>query len=308
LNVFDAHCDTIYECFKQNKELYNNDLSLSLKKGRKIKRWIQTFAIWMPDNLRGNEAQKHYENCYKKYLFEVEKNSEIMNTFNSDKEEALSDDKKITAILSVEGGSVIAGNPDYLEKLSEDSVKLMTLTWNCENELGCGCLSGTDTGLTESGKKAVAKMNGLKMLVDVSHLNEKGFYDVEKISRVPFVATHSNAWDICRHPRNLKKEQIKVLVDCQGLVGLNFYTKFVSEDETVDFEALYRHIEYFLSNKAEKILALGSDFDGADMPDCLGSVDKLEYFYSWLINGRLDKKTVDDIFFNNAYNFFMKNF
>ena len=308
MNVFDAHCDTIYECFKQNKELYNNDLSLSLKKGRKIKRWIQTFAIWMPDNLRGNEAQKHYENCYKKYLFEVEKNSEIMNTFNSDKEEALSDDKKITAILSVEGGSVIAGNPDYLEKLSEDSVKLMTLTWNCENELGCGCLSGTDTGLTESGKKAVAKMNGLKMLVDVSHLNEKGFYDVEKISRVPFVATHSNAWDICRHPRNLKKEQIKVLVDCQGLVGLNFYTKFVSEDETVDFEALYRHIEYFLSNKAEKILALGSDFDGADMPDCLGSVDKLEYFYSWLINGRLDKKTVDDIFFNNAYNFFMKNF
>jgi len=313
IKIFDTHCDTIYECFVKNKSLYDNDLDFSLKKASEYNRYVQVFAIWMPDDLRGEAARGHYGRCLLKYQSELEQNNGLMNSFTDDKrvlKEAWDEDKdeKITAVLAVEGGSVIAGNTDNLKALAEDGVKIITLTWNKENELGCGCFCENDTGLTEIGKKTVAEMNKQNIIVDVSHLSEKGFYDVVNKSKKPFIASHSNAWEVCNNPRNLKKEQIKEIININGLIGLNYYKKFITHSEQVTLDDLYNHVIYFLQMGAQKNLCLGSDFDGAQMPDDLNSADKLGAFYEFLIDKGIPQNTVDDIFWKNAQSFFYNFF
>ena len=131
------------------------------------------------------------------------------------------------AILSVEGGSAAAGSLDNIRSMYRDGVRLMTLTWNAENELGHGVWSPEGGGLSPFGKEAVALMNRLGMIVDVSHLSDAGFADVAKISENPFVASHSCSRALCPHRRNLTDEMFSVIRDRGGLVGINFCREFL---------------------------------------------------------------------------------
>ncbi len=194
----------------------------------------------------------------------------LINTFDQDipfqkvrkKKDLDRRDAAPKAMLSVEGASFLAKDIGRLETLYERGVRMMSLTWNRANALACGC-QGPDTGLTALGKDVVRRMGALGMIVDVSHLGEKSFYDVLRVCQKPPVASHSSVYALCRNERNLKDEQLRALFACGGVVGINFYPLFLTEEpETATGDDVLRHIDYVLRCGGEKNVGLGSDFDG----------------------------------------------
>lgn len=308
IRLFDLHCDTITECCKQGRELMENELDISIKAGMRYHKWCQVFAVWIPDELRGSAAQIYFERNYNYFVKQVSKYKEYIFQCRSCSDVDMTlDDGKACAILSIEGGAALGGEISKIKEYFEKGVRIMTLTWNGENELGCGSVDDNGKGLTDFGKQAVSEMERLGMVVDVSHLNERGFYDVAEISKRPFIASHSNFSDVWEHKRNLTSEQISVIIERKGLIGLNLYKKFLGEesDKTIDY--CYRHISYAIEAGCGDVLALGCDYDGADITDELKGVERLEDLYEYLTVRRIDDKILKKIFFDNAYDFF-KNF
>lgn len=143
------------------------------------------------------------------------------------------------------------------------------------------------------------------ILVDVSHLNDPGFYDLLEVAQKPFLATHSNARAVCGHRRNLTDEMIREMVDRDCLIGLNYFVKFLRDEGRVEsLDDLYRHVSHFLELGAAKNLALGSDFDGADLPDYLNSPAKAAGIYEYLLSRGIGQELADGIMFGNASRFF----
>ncbi|MBR3588243.1 MAG: membrane dipeptidase [Clostridia bacterium] len=279
MKFFDLHCDTITECYNQNKSLTNNDLDISLDRGKILEKWTQVFAIWLPDTIRGNEAETYYEKVLAKYKEEI-KNAENVNP-----------------VLAVEGGAVLNGKLENIEKLHNDGVKILTLTWNGENEIASGCFAEEDKGLTSFGKEAVKELTKRNIIPDVSHLAEKSFYDLCEETDFPFVASHSDAFSLNPHVRNLKDEQIKVIVERKGLIGLNFYNKFLGEGNAI--EMLIKHAEHILNLGGEDVLCMGSDFDGCSIDEELKGIEKMENLYS-VFNKHFGEQLTDKIFYENA--------
>lgn len=170
---------------------------------------------------------------------------------------------KLLAMLSVEGADFIASDMFLIELVHNMGVRLITLTWNGRNSLGDGVKVEGGGGLTRFGRKAVKAMQDLNIIVDVSHLGERGFWDVAAAAEKPFVASHSNAWALCRHPRNLKDRQIREISRQGGLIGVNLCPAFIApsrENQTLD--ALVRHISHIAAVGGIDCLCLGSDLDG----------------------------------------------
>lgn len=308
MKLFDLHCDTITECSLEGKNLAKNDLHISLKKAKYLQNWGQLFAIWMPDDHRGKEACSYFEDVYHTYNEQMDKNKKLISKCTTGKEiEQAMEDGKYASILTVEGGSAIAGDLDRIDYLYNCGVRLVTLTWNGSNEIANGCLSDDESGLTPFGKRAVQKMQDLGIFVDVSHLNDAGFNDVAELSNQagkPFIATHSNSDYVYAHKRNLTNEQINIIIDNGGLIGINLFHKFIGGD-TCDY--VYRHIYHMLSLGAEKTLAIGSDFDGCTTVMELLGIDTMPMLYDYLLSRNISQNVVDAIFFDNAYNFFVNN-
>lgn len=167
------------------------------------------------------------------------------------------------ALLALEGGEAIGSDLANLHRLFERGVRMVTLTWNHVNAIGNGVGEGVDTrGLTPFGRDVVREMNRLGMAVDISHLNEHGFWNVLEIAGQPPLASHSNVHSLCPHRRNLHRSQIEALVRAGGFIGLNFYPKFLNGTEKAGIDDLRRHLDRFLDLGCENIIGFGSDFDG----------------------------------------------
>ena len=173
-------------------------------------------------------------------------------------------DGELMALLSIEGADFIGTDLFLLELVHNMGVRLITLTWNGRNSLGDGVRAGSG-GLSNIGYKAVKAMEDLSIIVDVSHLAEMGFWDVCSAANKPFVASHSNAWTICPHPRNLKDEQIREISRAGGLIGMNLCPPFIAEDrEGQSLPALVRHMSHIAAVGSVDILCLGADLDGIE--------------------------------------------
>lgn len=281
MNYFDLHCDTPFECHKKNEGFYVNSLAVSGNLGEVFRNWKQTFAVWIKDN-----EQKPWT-LYKS----------ILSGFKEKLKEA---PKNLTSFFAVEGGAVIERDLDRLYLLKEDGISLMTLTWNGENEIAGGVDS--EKGLTDFGKNAIKIMNSLKIACDLSHINEKGFYKAIELSDFP-LASHSNCKAICPHKRNLSLEQIRLINGKKGVIGLNFYPLFLGENV---FESIYQNIFYLCDKGFEDIIAIGSDFDGAEMNEKLDNISKIPSLFSFLSKRGLQKELLFKIFFKNADNFIAK--
>ncbi|RME61092.1 MAG: peptidase, partial [Caldilineae bacterium] len=162
----------------------------------------------------------------------------------------------------------------------EAGLRSLGITWSRPNAFGHGVPfafpAGPDTGpgLTEAGKRLVQACNELGILVDLSHLNEKGFWDVAALSQAPLVATHSGVHALCATPRNLTDKQLDAIAESGGVVGVNFHTGFLRKDGRADretsLEEIVTHAAYIADRVGVDHVALGSDFDGATMPQDLG--------------------------------------
>lgn len=303
MKYFDLHCDTATECFEKRLGLYRNNLQLSIERGLNFEEWVQVYAIWMNDNLRGEVAYEHFCKVYSYLLLELQKNEAVMQLCTSGREinEALEKGKRV-ALLAVEGSAALGGKLEHIEDLYNKGIRFTTLTWNGRSEVADGCMQESAGGLTDFGKAVVSEMNRLGMIIDVSHLAEKGFWDVVSHSDQPFIATHSNSKKVCDHPRNLSDEAFKTIVERKGLVGMNFYPTFINGTTEASIKELLPHISHFLELGGENVIALGSDFDGATMPMDLPNIEKVECFYNELVKN-YGKIISDKICFKNALNF-----
>ena len=278
MDFFDLHCDTAYEMYVKNEGFQNNSLAVSATLGECFENWSQTFAIWIEETKE------------KPFLFYKNAISHLKNSLCG----------KVKPIFAKEGGSVIENDVDRLYELQNDGIKFLTLTWNGENLIAGGTKSAK--GLTDFGESVIKEMNKIGMAVDVSHLNDKSFYSViEKADKV--LATHSNCRSICNHKRNLTDEQIKLLCDKGSIVGLNFYPEFLGGNF---YDKIYKNIYHLCEMGYENNIAIGSDFDGAKMPNEMQNISKIPDLYSKLKEKGLKSDLLSKIFYKNA-NLFMLN-
>ena len=190
---------------------------------------------------------------------------------------------EITAIVHLEGAEPIAPDLSNLELWYERGLRSIGLVWSRPNAFAEGVPfrfpSSPDTGpgLTEAGRELVRACNRLGILLDLSHINDRGFRDVAEVSTSPLVATHSNAHALCESSRNLTDEQLDAIRDSGGIVGINFAVTFLRGDGRLlpaetGLDEIVRHVDHLVERMGIDHVAFGSDFDGAVVPDALGGV------------------------------------
>lgn len=305
MHLFDLHCDTLYRAVTENESITDNDFHLSVKRGKAYKPWVQCMAMWVPDELRGEAAYNHVVkgcNTLNKQIDSLNDES-VLIIRSSEQLSKVYKQNKSGIIFTVEGGAGLGGRVENVKKFSDMGVKILTLTWNKENEIGTGCLSDEKYGITKLGRQILCELEKYNIIADVSHASERLFYDVAQYSTRPFIATHSNSKTVCNHIRNLTDEQFLLIKEKGGIVGLNFSRGFLSENEKADIDDIVRHAEYFLSLGGENTVALGSDFDGTDMPNGINGIENMQDLYNRFLQLNYKEELLYKLFFNNAYNF-----
>ena len=198
----------------------------------------------------------------------------------------------LAAVPHIEGAEAIDEKLDFLDVLYAAGLRSLGPVWSRPNIFGHGVPfrfpSSPDTGdgLTAAGENLVRVCDDMKILIDLSHITEKGFWDVARLSKAPLVATHSNAHALCPSPRNLTDKQLAAIRDTGGMVGLNFATGFLRPDGLMrgdtDVTLMVQHLDYLLEKLGEDHVGLGSDFDGAMVPQAIGSAAGLPVLFEAL--------------------------
>lgn len=302
--ITDLHCDTLTE-YSENQMLnsLNNNKMFSIDKLPDDIKWVQFFAIFIGDNCVS--PKEYFFDHYTSFLHQVDKYADKLYFCRTYDDLTLAmKNSKCGGFLTIENGRVLEGKIENVSYLTELGIKALTLVWNGENEIGSGI--ERDKGLTDFGKAVIPELERQNIIIDVSHLNDNGFYDFLKIAKKPFWASHSNSRHICNHKRNLTDDMIFEIVKRDGIIGLNFHKDFVTDKESYTFEDVYLHIERLISLGAGKNIALGSDFDGGNIPECINSICKVENLYRYLVE-KIPKKEVDAIFYKNAFRFIKNN-
>ena len=249
MRYFDLHCDTLVACLDQNKSLIDNDLHVSVKKGDRFAPYVQCAAVWLPDSVRGAAALQYFDR-HAAYFRKMAETGAFTVLETGEDLEKLGNKQGTAFILTVEGGSAVAGDLKNIHHLRENGVRVMTLTWNGSNEIGSGVMSGDKFGLTPFGKLAVKEMEKEGIVIDVSHASEALFYDVAENTERPFIATHSNSKVLCKHPRNLTDDQFRIICNRGGLVGLNYFKAFLNDDPAkADIEDLFARRALFVPRR-----------------------------------------------------------
>ena len=261
--VIDAHCDTASEILDRNESLIKNERHLSLEQIKDYNSYIQFFAAWISKDSK-NPFLRTID-ILDKAKQEVLKNSDNIELITNLKDiKSVIGRKKHGAILAIEDARALCGSISSVRAFFELGVRAITLAWNDDNEVTDGIASVRGAGLTEFGKEVVSEMNRLGMIVDVSHITKKGFWDVLEVSKKPVMASHSNAQKICSHRRNLDDEQIRAMIEKKGIICVNIYPDFLSDNGKADMDTVIDHIDHIISLGGEDFLGLGSDFDGVD--------------------------------------------
>ena len=304
MRIIDLHCDTLTECEKQGLTLFNDHTQLGF--GRVgTDGWCQATAVFMPDHLRGAAAVEYFDRVYRFWRQQLEMWKDLLAEAVCLEEDCMAAGDRPALFLTVEGGSVLAGDLSRIKLLAQRGVRMLTLTWNAANELGGG--QAEDIGLTPLGRQAIPLLEQHNIIVDVSHLGDTAFWQVAELAKRPFVASHSNARAVCPHPRNLTDDQFRAIVKSGGIVGLNFCEYFISNlGPTQPVECLLAHIDHFVGLGGADHIALGSDFDGAALPVWLDRSEKLDSAIALMIKSGLDPALAEKICYKNARAFFAR--
>lgn len=264
--IIDGHCDTLTYLLDKSYTLVNSTSHVNMDKLLKGNVYIQFFAAWIGSRQKYGSPLQRGIKLIDRYYTMINDNPNflipILEYGDIDRIKC----NQLGTILAVEGGDVLEGDLSNLRILHRLGVRLLTLTWNNRNEISDGIMeTNSRSGLSKFGISVVHEMNKLNMIIDVSHISVNGFWDVIGLSKVPIIASHSNAKSICPHPRNLDDSQILAIAEAKGLVGINFYSSFLTEGEG-QIDDIIRHIEYLAGLGGINIIGFGSDFDGIDRP------------------------------------------
>lgn len=215
----------------------------------------------------------------------------------------------IAAVLHYEGADAIDPDLTTLDVLFEAGLRSLGIVWSRPNAFGHGvpfrfpASPDTGPGLTDAGKRLVRRCNDLGILLDVSHLNEQGFWHVVRTSSAPIIATHSAAHRICASTRNLTDEQLAAIRDSDGLVGMNFEVSVVRRDgydePNTPLDVYMAQLDYLIQRLGVERVAFGSDFDGATMPKAIGDVAGLPMLITAMRDHGFDEPTIEKIAWRN---------
>lgn len=265
--VVDAHCDTALRLADGETLTPPGHPSghIDLPRLRAGGVGLQVFALWVDADRRETGRLLRCVELLDAVKREVARLSDDMHLILTPRDlDVAAAGDKVGVLLSIEDGAALEGSLAALRVMYDLGVRAMGLTWNGRNELadGVGVADGDARGLTPFGRDVVKEMNRLGMVVDVSHLAEAGFWDVMEVSRGPVIASHSNAKALCRHPRNLTDDQIRALAATGGVIGINFFATFLSDDGHASVDNIVRHIDHMVSLVGPAHVGFGSDFDG----------------------------------------------
>lgn len=300
LKVFDAHCDTIYRCWRECEELDRNGGAVSLDRtATAFDRYCQIFALWTAEGYTGGatieEAYRALLRCFQGQM--ARHSDKIVQCRTAEEVESAHRAGKAAAFLSVEGGELLGCDPSRLDAAAQAGVVAINLTWNHANALSGAHADRRSQGLTPLGRQFVARMEKLHILVDVSHLSEPGFWDVMEMADRPILASHSNAKSVWDHTRNLTDEQITAIIKNQGVIGLNFYREFVGRSR--DLDGVRAHLEHILALGGKSNVALGGDWDGCDTIEELPRIEWVARLYEHLLRHGYRERVIQDLFYNN---------
>ena len=273
--IIDLHCDTIMALYQKKADsLLENDLQIDIKKLHKGNYLAQVFAMFV--FLKMGNPYQVCNDMLDIFYDELAKNSDKLGlALNYEDLVKNQESGLVNAILSIEEGGVIEGDIEKLVHFYNRGIRMICLNWNFVNGIGhpnfkmsekpdFSTPNDTD-GLTPFGFEVVKKMDELGMIIDVSHLSDKGFWDVYNTTKNPFIASHSNARSICNHVRNLTDDMIKAISSRGGVIGLNFCTNFINQEATITSVAdIVKHALHIIKVGGVECLALGTDFDGID--------------------------------------------
>ena len=266
--------------------------------------WCQCCAVFIPDELRGEEAIAYYDLHQRNFHRQMESLADkVLPCRAAADTEAAWSTGKTAAILTVENGSALAGRRDRVEALARDGVRMMTLTWNGENEIGSGNV--TDRGLSGFGREAVRELERQGVILDVSHLNDQGFADLLEIAQKPFVASHSNARAVCPCVRNMTDDMIRKLSQRGGVMGLNFCADFLEEKPLGEknpgtIASVVRHAKHIVNVGGIDVLGLGSDYDGIPTHGELPGAQSMGRLWDALHEAGFSEGELDKIFYGNV--------
>ena len=259
----DTHCDTPTALFLNQESILKNGGHVSLEQVKGLGGHLAFYAVWVePDRKNLLQYVKDVIAYCKK---EMEKNADLVEqATDAAGIERILDAGKCGVMFAAEDGRSLEGNIENVSVFHDLGIRSLCLAHNAENDLTGGVNCSPDKGLTPFGKQVVKEMNRLRMMIDVSHITEKGFWDVMSCTEAPVFASHACARALCDHPRNLKDEQIKALIAEQGMINVCIYPTILKEGGVATVSDYVNHLEHILLLGGENHLGIGTDFDGVD--------------------------------------------
>ncbi|MGC8786461.1 MAG: dipeptidase [Anaerolineae bacterium] len=276
--IFDGHCDTLLEVLDGKRRLNERSTEghIDLPRLREGGVTAQVFAIFIEDKYLPAKAAKQTLRMFDALYNELAANADslVLATKAEDIEKAKLTGK-VAAVVGIEGAESLEGELGLLRMFHRLGVRLLTVAWSRRNEAADGIQEArTGGGLTNFGLKVVEECNRLGIMVDISHLAPAGVRDVLEVSSEPVIASHSNAYALCPHPRNLTDQQLAALAKKGGVVGVTFVPSFIAEDrKEASLEKLLDHIDHIVQVAGVDHVGLGSDFDGFSPPPPVGLED-----------------------------------
>ncbi len=296
--IVDAHCDTLIKVLEKGENLFKNTCHVDIQRMRKTGKHVRFFAAYVSEVYGQAYAMKRAVQLIDTMHEQAERfKDDIALCLNfNDITNALKEGR-VAAILSIENAIACQGELASLRAFYRLGVRSICLTWNHRNEVADGVNYETSGGgLTPFGREFVKEMHRLGMLVDVSHMSERGFWDAVGDLRHPVIASHSNARKVCRHKRNLTDSQILAIKACRGVLGINLYPDFLSDSGTVTLTDIIRHIEHICGLAGDDCIGLGTDFDGIEMtPSGIKGVEDIEIIFNELARLNYSKNTIEKI-------------
>lgn len=309
MKLFDLHCDTATRLLGGGQGLYDNTFHISLKNAEYLQNYAQVMAVWTDRRLSDSDGYSRFFEVVKNLDTEVKINENSVGLAKNFAEiDQLWRFGSTPLILSVEDARILENDLSRLDVLHSHGVRILTLNWYGET-----CIGGahdTHIGLSDFGVKVVKRCFEIGIIPDISHCSFEGAamtLELAKEYAKPIIASHSDAYSINPHTRNLKDSDFLDISRLSGLVGINLCPAHLSQNESADINDIMKHIEHFLALGGENTLAMGGDLDGTDLPEGFSGIRDIYKIADEMQKLNYSTEITEKILYKNALNFF-KNY
>ena len=307
MKYFDLHCDTAYELYARGEKLSGRALNITADKIEPFDSYVQLAAYCAPENDSNDDAyekfflvKNYFENELSENKFRLCSSSVEMTRYIESGTPSF--------ILTVEDARILGSSLKRLEALYEAGVRVITPLWGGETVIGASHEAAG--GLTPFGKEAMHLCAELGIITDISHASERSADDIISIAHshgMPVIASHSCAYAVHTHSRNIRDEHLKAVADSGGIVGVNLYPPHLTGTSASLTDAVH-HISYFVNSIGEDKVALGCDFDGMGLFTKGGEdVSCIPSLKEEMLSCGMGESLSNKILFENAFDFFAKH-